>query len=197
MRQDKLGAKDLITIAIFSVIFLAIYFAVATLLWLSIALYPFCVAVGMTPCGIMWEYLRVKVPKRFGILIQALLLAVTVFFLGSGWFASLGLILGGLLAELLSAAGKYRSFRWNTAGYAVFSLLNNLGVYAIILLARDYYFDFSVQSGMDPAHMNRVIDLVSGPVLLLTCLVSVMGAMIGMLLGKALLKKHFERAGIV
>jgi hypothetical protein len=63
----------------------------------------------MMPVGILWAYLRVKVPKRFGILTQAVLLSIIVFFLGSGWFASAGLLVGGLLAELLSGIGKYLS----------------------------------------------------------------------------------------
>jgi energy-coupling factor transport system substrate-specific component len=151
----------------------------------------------MMPVGIIWAYLRVKVPKRFAILIQAVLLSILVFFLGSGWFASVGLLVGGLLAELLSGVGKYRSFKWNAMGYAVFSVSNNLGVFAIILLARDYYFDFSIQSGMDAAYMNKLIGLVSGPVLLLSCALTAVGAAIGMSLGKMFLKKHFERAGIV
>jgi energy-coupling factor transport system substrate-specific component len=197
MEQGRLKVRDLITLAIFSVLFLVIYFAVATLMWLSVVLYPFCVALAMMPCGVVWAYLRVKVPKRFGILIQAALLAVIIFFLGSGWFASVGLICGGLLAELLSAVGRYRSFRWNTLGYAVFSVLNNLGVYAIILLARDYYLDFSIQSGMDPTHMNRLVNLMSGPLVLLTCALAALGAILGMLLGRLMLKKHFVKAGMV
>jgi energy-coupling factor transport system substrate-specific component len=151
----------------------------------------------MMPVGILWAYLRVKVPKRFGILTQAVLLSIIVFFLGSGWFASAGLLIGGLLAELLSGIGKYKSLKWNAAGYAVFSVSNNLGVFAIILLAKDYYFDFSIQSGMDAAYMNELMGLVSGPVLLVSCALAAVSAVIGMLLGKMFLRKHFERAGIV
>jgi energy-coupling factor transport system substrate-specific component len=197
MDQNKLRAKDLVLIAIFNVLQLVIYFAVATILWMITPLYPFCVAVAMIPSGIVWAYLRAKVPKRFGIFIQSVLFAIIVFILGSGWFVSVGLLVGGLLAELLSAIGKYGSFKWNTVGYAVFSVLNNLGVFAIILLSRDYYFNFSTQSGIDPVRMSQLIDLVSGPILLLSCILAVAGAVFGMALGRMFLKKHFERAGIV
>jgi energy-coupling factor transport system substrate-specific component len=197
MTADKLKARDLITIAVFTALSLVVYFAIAALMWMIAPLYPFCVAAAMMPVGILWAYLRAKVPKRFSILVQAVLLSIIVFFLGSGWFATAGLLVGGVLAELLSGAGSYRSFKWNTAGYAVFSVSNNLGVFAIILLAKDYYFDFSVQSGMDAAYMNELIGLVSGPVLFLSCALTALSAGLGMLLGRMFSKKHFERAGIV
>jgi energy-coupling factor transport system substrate-specific component len=107
MNANKLKAKDLITIAIFSLIFYAVYIIVGTLLWMSIVLNPFCVAASILPCGIVWTYMRVKVPKRFSILIQAALLAIICFLVGSGWFVSVGLIVGGLLAEFLSGLGKH------------------------------------------------------------------------------------------
>jgi energy-coupling factor transport system substrate-specific component len=197
MNQNKLKAKDLITTAIFTLLYLAIYSVVSTLIWMSVALIPFCVAVAMIPCGIVWSYMRVKTVKRFGILIQAALMAVIAFIIGAGWNASVGLLIGGLLAELLSGVGKYRSFKWNLVGYAVFAIAYNLGLYAIILIARDYYYEFCVRSGIDAKITESLINTMSGPLLLLTCALSAAGAVIGMLLGKLLLKKHFKKAGIV
>jgi hypothetical protein len=72
----------------------------------------------------------------------------------------------------------------------------NFGNYALILIARDYYYDFCIQSGFDAELANTLINAVSGPILLLTCALAAVGAFVGMLLGKLALKKHFQKAGV-
>jgi energy-coupling factor transport system substrate-specific component len=196
MNANKLKAKELVTIAVFGVVFILVYMACALPTGMLVPLYPFCVGVAMIPCGIVWAYLRAKTPKPFAILIQGVLFAVFTFIMGSGWFVALGILAGCVLAELLARVGKYRSFRWNVAGYAAFAVCLNLGLFAIILLARDYYYEFCVASGMTAEYMEALLSFVSVPLLALTSVLSVVGAVIGMLLGKAFLKKHFERAGI-
>jgi energy-coupling factor transport system substrate-specific component len=104
---------------------------------------------------------------------------------------------GAILAELLARAGGYKSFKWNTAGYAAFAVCLNLGIFAIMLLARDYYYNFCIESGMTPEYMTALLDFMSGPLLLLTSALSAVGAVLGMLLGRAFLKKHFQKAGII
>jgi energy-coupling factor transport system substrate-specific component len=197
MKTEKLKAKDLINIAIFGVIFLVIFMVFGTGIGIIVWLYPFCVAIGIIPCGIVWVYLRTKVPKRFAIFIQGVLFAVCAFIMGSGWSVAAGVLAGAILAELIAGVGKYRSFKWNIAGYAVFAVCLNLGIFAIMLLARDYYYEFCIESGMTAEYMNALIGFVTGPLLLLTSALSIVGAVLGMLLGRAVLKKHFVKAGIV
>jgi energy-coupling factor transport system substrate-specific component len=197
MNTNRLKAKDLITIAIFSVVFIVVYMVCAIPTGLFVPLYPFCVGIAMIPCGIVWAYLRIKVQKPLAILIQGVLFAVMVFIMGSGWFVSVGILVGAILAEVFAWAGKYKSFKGNVAGYAAFAICLNLGIFAIILFARDYYYDFCIESGMTAEYMEALLSFVSGPLLLLTCALSLVGAVIGMLLGRVFLKKHFVKAGIV
>jgi energy-coupling factor transport system substrate-specific component len=197
MNANKLRAKDLITIAIFGVVFVVVYMACGLPTGLLVPLYPFCVGIAMIPCGIVWAYLRTKAPKPFAILIQGIIFTVIVFVMGSGWFVAAGILAGAILAEFLARAGGYKSFKWNAAGYAAFAVCFNLGMFAIILIAGDYYRDFCVESGMAEEYMDALVNFVSGPLLLLTSALSAVGAVIGMLLGRVFLKKHFERAGIV
>jgi energy-coupling factor transport system substrate-specific component len=197
MSADRFKAKDLITIAVLSLIFYAIYILVGSLLWISIVLNPFCVAASILPGGIVWTYMRAKVPKRFGILLQAVLLATICFVAGSGWFVSTGLLVGGALAELVSGVGKYKSFKWNIAGYAAFAVALNLGNYSLMLIARDYYYEYCLQVGFEPGLAEALIGAVNGPVLLLSTTLTAVSAVAGMYLGRAMLKKHFMKAGIV
>jgi energy-coupling factor transport system substrate-specific component len=197
MNTTKLRAKDLITLAIFSVVFIVVYMACSAPLGMLAPLYAFCVVIPMIPCGIVWAYLRTKVTKPFAILIQGVLFAVILFVLGGGWFVAIGVLAGGILAEVFAGVGKYKSFKWNAIGYAAFAVCFHLGVFIMILIARDYYYDYGITNGLSSEYMDALLSFVSGPLLLLTSALSAAGAVIGMLLGRAFLKKHFERAGIV
>lgn len=195
--SQKLTARDLITTAIFTVLFTLIVMAVALTLGMIPLVYPFIVAIGMLPCGIVWTYLRVKVPKRFCIAIQCTVLGLFLLITGMGWYGVVGVIVGGLVAELIAALGRYKNFKLQIVAYAAFGLCFELGGFSVILLAGDYYYNNSLSLGADLAYMDTLMAFMSGPVLAAACALTVVAAIAGMLLGRLFLKKHFERAGIL
>jgi energy-coupling factor transport system substrate-specific component len=197
MSTNKLRAKDLITIAIFTVVMILIYFVVSMTFGMIPLAYPFLVAVISVPGGIVWAYVRVKVPKRFAILIQCVVITLVFMLLGIGWWLALGFLAGGVLAELISGAGKYKRFSLNTAGFAALMFSVHLGGFLPTLIARDWYYDFCVNGGMTSEWTQTLLDFMSWPVMLITGTLAIVGAIIGMLLGRVMLRKHFERAGVV
>jgi energy-coupling factor transport system substrate-specific component len=197
MNENKLKAKDLITIAIFTVISLLIYAAYSVIAGTLPLLYIFFVPVVVIPLGIPWCYLRAKTPRRFGTLIQCILFGLILFLITGAWFILAGAALGGVLAELASGFGKYKSFKLNVFGFALFGMAYNVSEFILFLVARDYYYNFALESGMNAEYMNAVLLIINWPMLLLTTALSAVGAAIGMLLGKKLLKKHFIKAGMV
>ena len=197
MNQNKLTAKDLIITAIFTVIMIAVFFTGSITIGMIPLGYPFLIAIVAVPGGIVWTYLRAKVQKRFAILIQCTLMAVIFYIVGSGWFLTVGFLVGGALAELISNAGKYKSFTFNTAGYAVFAFCVHIGAFLITVAARDYYYNYGVTNGMDGQWLNTFMNFMSWPVMLLTGMLAAAGAVAGMLLGRVMLKKHFAKAGAV
>jgi energy-coupling factor transport system substrate-specific component len=197
MNPDKLKAKDLITTGIFTVVFTLIVMVVAMTLGMIPVVYPFIVPIGMVPCGIVWAYLRTKVPKRFCILIQCTVLALFLLITGMGWYEVLGVFAGGVLAELIAGLGRYRSFKLTVVSYAAFGLCFELGGFLVILLARDYYYKNSIALGADTVYMDALMNFMSGPVFAAACVLTIAGAIIGMLLGRGFLKKHFLKAGIL
>jgi energy-coupling factor transport system substrate-specific component len=197
MNTNKLKAQDLITTGIFTVVFTLIVMVISLTLGMIPVVYPFIVAIGMLPCGIVWAYMRAKVPKRFCILIQCTVLSLFLLLTGMGWYGVLGVFVGGVLAELIAGIGKYKSFKLTVLSYAAFGLCFELGGFLVILLAGDYYYENSIALGADTVYMDALMKFISGPVLAAACALTVVGAAAGMLLGRAFLKKHFERAGIV
>ena len=197
MKADKLRAKDLITTAIFTVIFFAIVMVGTMTFGIVPVLYPFLVSFIALVGGTVWAYMRVKVPKTFSILIQAVITFLLIYLMGSGWTLALGFLVGGILAEIITSIRKYKSFKLNTAGFATYCLGIHFGAYLIPLIAREAYIDLCVSSGMDMTYLEIYLDFMSWPVMLGAAVLCVAFSVIGMLIGKALLKKHFMRAGMV
>ena len=197
MTENKLTSRDLITTGVFSVLFALIAIVCSLTVGMTPYTYPFTIAIAMVPCGIVWTYLRVKVPKRFAILIQCVVLALLLFVAGAGWSITLGAFAGGLLAEGVSGIGKYRNFRLNIMAYAGFGLCFHFGVCALMLLARDYYYTYCITHGMDADYMNVLLDFMGWSIFGISGALVITGAVLGMFMGKMFLKKHFIKAGIV
>ena len=197
MSKNKLNAKDLITTAIFTVVTIIIFFVGSMTFGMIPVLYPFLVAFVSIPGGIVWTYIRVKVPKRFSILIQSVVTTMIFWLTGIGPFLALGFLSGGMLAEIVSGVGRYRSFALNTVGYALQAFCIHAGAFLVAILSRDYYYDFCVTGGMSVEWTNTFLDFMSWTVMLGSGVLALAGAVIGMLVGKALLKKHFVKAGMI
>jgi len=197
MNANKLKAKDLITTAVFTVLTAIIFFAGAMIFGMIPLTYPFLVGIIAIPGGIVWAYMRVKVPKRFAIAIQSIVTVLIFMLTGSGPFLVLGFLVGGVAAEVISGIGKYKNFALNTVGYAAQMFCVHVGAFLVAIVARDYYYDFCVSGGMSVEWTNTFLEFMSWPVLLGSGVLAVVGAVIGMLLGKALLKKHFTKAGMI
>ena len=64
-----------------------------------------------------------------------------------------------------------------------------------MLLAKEKYIELSMMMGKD--YVDAMEKLITYPHMALVALGAFLGGIIGAYIGKALLKKHFEKAGIV
>jgi energy-coupling factor transport system substrate-specific component len=197
MNQDKLKAKDLITIAIFTVVFVIITFACVMTLGMTGIGYVFLASGSGLLCGVGWLYMRLKVPKRFTVLLQSTVCALLFFCIGAGWYIASGILIGGILAEIITSAGKYKSFKLTATGYAVYGFCFHWGIFLLALVARDYYVEYALANGTSQQSMDVLMPLLSWPVVLIGAVAAAAFSVVGILIGKALLKKHFEKAGIL
>lgn len=195
MNNNKLTAKDLVTIAIFSVIF-ALMMGGLSFIGMVPVIYPFTVGIVLIPCGIVWMYLRAKVPKKGAIIIQSIVIALILLLFGSFWPSLVGVVSGGVIAELITMSRGYKSFRMNTLGYMIYGICLAVCANLPPLIARDYYYAYSIAGGMDPIYMEEMMAFLTGPVFAAGLIVAAIGAVFGTFLGKKIMKKHFERAGI-
>ena len=172
--KGKLVGKDYITLAIFGVLLFLVFMVFAMVLGMNANLFWFTHACGSLIGGIVWMYVAAKVPKRGAFAIMSAIVAVVALLLGMLWTGPVGIVAGGLLAELVAGAGSKRTTLRCLAAFAVWTLCFWVGQESMIFLAGDAYVQIVVDSGMSAEYGQGLVDFIHGPLALValaaTCL---------------------------
>lgn len=191
--NQSMKMKDVIFTAIFSVLLFVVSFIFAVLLGMNPIGVFFAHAVGAIPCDIIYMYMRAKTPKKGAILLMGFLVAAISFVLGIGWSAALGILVGGVLAEIVSAMGKYRSNVKNIVGFALYIVCGWFGMMAYVIFASETYKATQLQKGVTAEYVDTMIDFIHGPMFIVVIAITAAGAVIGGVLGIKIFKKHFAK----
>lgn len=194
--SNRLKAKDFITVGIFTAIIFVVEFACGMLGYI----HPFIVAsyvvmiplVGSIPMMLFYT----KVQKFGMITIMSVLIAIIMFVAGMGFLGAPLIIIAGVIADLIAKSGKYKSFKKTVISYGVFCLWICANYFPVVITADSYRQDL-IDGGYSMEYCNNLflaINYKTIGVLLVLCFVF---GCIGAFLGKAVVKKHFEKAGIV
>ncbi|MDD3394404.1 MAG: MptD family putative ECF transporter S component [Anaerotignum sp.] len=194
--MEKLKVKDLISIGLFGTIYLVIFFVGISVLGGSPYTYFFGGAVVSLVAGPVFMLFIARMGRRFSILILGgLITTLIALMFGGMWTVLLIGYVSAIIAEVVAAIGKYKSFRFNTLSYIFFSYWP-FGVYSAFWILKDKMRQ-SVESGNYGEGYADKLDALTTPGMMLGMILAVIVcATISSFLGKALLKKHFERAGI-
>ena len=194
--SNKLKAKDFITVGIFTAIIFVVEFACGMLGYI----HPYIVAsyvvmiplVGAIPMMLFYT----KVNKFGMITIMSVLIAIIMFVTGMGFLGAPLIIGAGLIADLIAKSGAYKSFKKTMFSYGVFCFWICANYFPVIVTAESYRQDL-VDGGYSAEYCDnlfRAINYKTIGVLLILCFVF---GCVGACIGKAVVKKHFEKAGIV
>ena len=194
MDKKKLNAKDFINIGIFTVIYFVMFFITGMLGYIPIFAVIIPMVLGILG-GIPFMLFLTRV-KKFGMVtIMGILSGLLMGLTGMGfWGVPMGAIFG-LLGDLILKSGGYKSAKKSLIGYAVFSLWM-VGTYIpMYFMVEDSWASFAASFGKEYA--DRVMAVMPMWSIILVIAGIFIFAILGGLLGKALLKKHFAKAGIV
>lgn len=193
--KGGLRAKDLIALGVFGLLYFVATMLVVGVSSMTVVSFLIGPALSSILAGIIWTYMRVRVPKPWAMLVPGFLCGIVMFFIGTGWPIAVSYFVGALLAEACSAIGKYKSFLWNTIGYGLLSACFMIGSQLPLIVIPEYYLDLLSASGGVEYGQQIMSTLTPTLMVGLTVLAFVTG-IIGSLLGRLFLKRHFERAGI-
>ena len=191
-KSNRLNAKDLINVGIYTAICAVICCAVAISGVIPIMMVLLVVFVPIFT-GIPYMMFMTKV-KKFGmILILNILMGALMWVTGMSWYALAVGTASGLIAELIYRAGNYNR-KWNgIIAYAISGIYCWANYFGIFFNADAY---FSTRQNYGQEYIDAVTGLLPVwmcPVLLV---IDIICGIIGGWIGTKVLKKHFVKAGI-
>lgn len=192
--SDKLQTKDLISVGIFTAIYFVIFFASGMLGYVPILfiLFPIYIPV-ITSIPFMLFLTKVK---KFGMVtIMGILLGLLMFATGHTYVPIIFGALCGFAADLIFKAGNYKRFGFTVVGYGIFSVWL-MGSMLPLWIMRDSYFDY-IRTSMGDEYASAVLALTPNWVAIAAFILTFISGMAGAFVGRAVLKKHFLKAGIV
>jgi len=192
--NNKLALKDLINIGIFSVIYFVGLFVIGMPLGFLVITYlafPFTVSLIL---GIAVMFLLAKVQKPFGLFIFAAIPGCLMTLMGHTPVVAIHSLIVAALAEIVRKVLGYNTAKGSIVGYSIMSLWL-CGAFWQIFLLKDQYFALTEKMfGTDYARELTNLPWWIMPILYIT---TFLGGLLGGLLGKKVLKKHFEKAGLL
>jgi energy-coupling factor transport system substrate-specific component len=192
MKTEKLKGRDLINVGVYSAIYFVIIMAIAMLGYIPIFMPLLCVIAPIL-AGIPFMLFLTKV-KKFGmILIMSLLMGILMLLTGMGYYSIFVGLVTGIIAELIYKSGEYKSASKGILAYGIFSVWM-WGNFLPLFFTPDSYFSTRQDFGQEYIDtLTSLLPLWMCPVLLV---VTILCGIIGGLIGRAVLKKHFIKAGI-
>ena len=197
MENNKLKVKDLVNIGIFSALYMVISMIVmipvgiAPILWL---LWP---GIAGLFGGAFFTLLMTKVSKSGSAFILAIITGLLYFATGEcTWVIIVTFAVAGLLAEIIRKVLGYKAFN----GIVIAGGVNAFGFIGSPLpmwLFQDAYMKSIEEMGMGKEYVESLQSMISAGSFVGMLVVAFIGGVIGTLIGRLLLKKHFEKAGII
>ena len=173
MQSDKKGltARDLVTCGVF----IALYFVF--MMVGSMLFAPNPVLTFLMPAGA-------------GV-VEGLIMFVT----GMYWLWAVALVVLGVVADLIAGAGRFRNKNLNLVSFLVFSL-NPMGSYLMLWIDPSGYTSYLAGKGTEQAYLDTMVSTGAGWVLPGMIALTLVCALVSALVGRRLLKKQFEKAGV-
>lgn len=192
--NERLQAKDLINVGLFTVLYFVLGCCVAIPIGFVPIFLPILGSLWTLITGIPFMLFAVRARKFGMVTLMAILSGLLMGFTGMGfWGVPLGVVFG-LLGDRIMKSGQYQSWRKTLLGYGVFSLWM-VGTYIpMYFMVEQSRADFA--AGFGEEYADKVMSVMPSWSLILVIAGIFLCALLGGVIGRALLKKHFVKAGI-
>ena len=194
--QKGLSVKDLVTTGIFTALMI-VFTMLGGIFFAPNPVLTFYMPMGCALlCGPVSLLLVAKVHKRWCITILGIILGFFFFVTGMHWSMALGNIGMGIIADIVAGIGSYTNKKLNALSYMLF-MLSNTFTYLIFFIDRDRWIHSMLKKGTDASYIETMNTSAASwmPVVIVggTLLVAAFSAWVG----SKMLKKQFEKAGVV
>lgn len=192
MNNLRLNGKDLINIGIYGAL-TCIVMTVVSMIGFVPVLLPLIGIIAPLFCGIPLMLFMTKV-KKFGMVtIMGILMGGFLGITGMGIWPLIFGIICGIIADFIIKSGNYKDTKKIIIGNGVLNVLMFGCMVPLYINIEEY---FSTRQGFGQEYIDAVVTVIQPwtfPVLLVA---GFLAGIVGAMIGRKLLKKHFEKAGI-
>ena len=192
MKNEKLKVKDLVTIGIFAVIYFIVMFGVGMIGMIPILFLIYPTILGIVS-GVIVMLFMAKEQKPWALFIFGMLTPLVMFAMGHTYVVPVHALVVMLIAEFIRRGGNYRSFKYNAIAFGIFNMWI-CGSLMQMLLAKEKYLEMCAMMGSD--YTQALEKLITYPHMAIVYAGAFIGGIVGAWIGRAMLKKHFIKAGI-
>ena len=195
LAKKGLTVKDLVTIGIFSALFL-VFALIGGIFFAPNPILTFYMPVGSALlCGPVYLLLLAKVQKRFAVTILGVILCIVWFVTGMHWAMALGYLVMGIAADLVAGIGSYRSKKINSLSYVLLSL-GGTASYLVFFANPDGWAKTMLGNGTEQSYIDTMRSAGNHWILVIMLAGTVLAALASAFVGCRMLRKQFEKAGI-
>ncbi len=193
--KKGLTVKDLVTVGIFTALFL-VFALVGGIFFAPNPVLTFFMPVGSALlCAPIYLLMLAKVPKRWAVTILGAILCVIWFVTGMHWAMALGYLIMGIIADIAAGAGGYKSKKLNALSYILLSLGGTCS-YLVFFADPDGWAKTMLGNGTEQSYIDTMRQTGSTWILIAMLAGTVIAAAISAFAGCGMLRKQFEKAGI-
>lgn len=196
--SNKLGIKDFVLMGIFSAVMFVLAMVLMFITGITPAVYLFYPGIFALICGPLFMLIAVKVQKFGAFLIPSVIIGILLGLMGAQTLL-ITVIVFGLIAEMIASSGRYKDYKRIALGYIILMLGFYAGDIAPIYVFTGWYIKQATGgvAGTDTSYLDSLILAARSWLGILSVVTCLIGACLGTVVGKRILKKHFEKAGLV
>lgn len=197
-KKDRFQIKDFISIGIYTAIYFSIVSFSNVIVFLPIPgySYAFIPIIAALLSGTIYMLMVAKVPKFGAITIMGSAIGIFQFIIGLFPGALVFCIAIALSADTIAYVFNYKNKKGVLASYLVFSFSSTGPVLPLFLLP-NMYVNHLVEQGRDAVYIENTFAAITQNTLVILVVGIIVAATIGGLFGQRMMKKHFEKAGII
>lgn len=193
--KKGLTVKDLVTVGIFSALFL-VFALVGGIFFAPNPVLTFYMPVGSALlCGPVYLLMLAKVQKRFAASILGVILCIVWFVTGMHWAMALGYLVMGIAADLVAGAGGYKSRKINSLSYILISL-GGTASYLVFFANPDGWAKTMLGNGTEQSYIDTMRNTGTVWIMIIMLAGTILAAAISAFVGCRMLRRQFEKAGI-
>lgn len=199
MVKKTMTVRDIVTVAVMMALFYAIAFTIGMGTIAVPVLYLYGTAgIEMFLGAIFYLVAANRINKHGLLFIWVMIYALITAAMGYGFMVPYFVVVAIISELTMIGKDTYRKPIRNMIGWSVYGIGMVLGIGVPCWIAWESYQKQAVASGFADKTMKLQYDMVSSPLLMLVgAIVTIALSALGILVAQKIMKKHFEKAGIL